>query len=75
VATNDSDADPQLFTATQVATRLGVSIGTVQGWIRRDENPLPSVQVGDSGRVRKVLVAEIDSWLKAEAERNPARRA
>ena len=59
----------QLITPKQAASRIGVSVATVKAWMRRSADPLPSVQVGTSGKFRKVLAAEIPSWLAAEASR------
>lgn len=63
---------PQLIYAHEAAERIGVSTTTVKAWMRRRENPLPSVQVGATGRVHKVIADEIDAWLAAEAARKTA---
>lgn len=60
----------QLITPAEAAKRIGVSHNTVRSWIRRAENPLPSVVVGQSGRNRKVITEAITPWLEAEAARN-----
>lgn len=59
----------QLISPAQAAKRMGVSLGMVYTWMRRAENPLPSVPVGKSGRNAKVVASQIDEWLAAEAER------
>jgi excisionase family DNA binding protein len=59
----------QLLSADEAAAQIGVSRSTVKAWIRRTEHALPSVQVGETGRVRKVVAGEIDAWLSAEAAR------
>lgn len=56
-----------LVSPAEAARRIGVSHATVRCWIRRADNPLPSVIVGASGRNRKVIVSEIDQWLSSEA--------
>lgn len=63
---------PQLIYAHEAAERIGVSTTTVKAWMRRRENPLPSVQVGATGRVHKVMADQIDAWLEAEAARKVA---
>lgn len=60
----------QLLTPMEAAKEIGVSLKTVQGWIRRAHDPLPSVAVGASGKHRRVLADMIFPWLEAEAERN-----
>lgn len=58
-----------LATAREVAESLGVSVRVVREWMRRANDPLPSVVVGSSGRFAKVIAAEVPGWLAAEAER------
>lgn len=62
----------QLISPREAADRIGVSVSTVKAWMRRSQDPLPSVQVGTSGKFRKVLAAEIPSWLTSEASRTKA---
>lgn len=59
----------QLISPRQAAERIGVSVATIKNWIHRSHQPLPSVQVGKSGRFHKVIATEIDGWLIAEASR------
>lgn len=61
----------QLLSTDEAAERIGVSRSTVKSWVHRSDHPLPSVQVGNTGRVRKVVASEIDPWLAAEAARKP----
>lgn len=71
----DQARSPQLIYAHEAAERIGVSTTTVKAWMRRAQNPLPSVQVGRTGRIHKVIADEIDAWLAAEAARKaPATR-
>lgn len=60
----------QLILAREAAERIGVSVATVKAWMRRGSNPLPSVQVGNSGVHRRVVASQITTWLEAEAARN-----
>lgn len=62
----------QLISPADAAKRMGVSLGMVYVWMRRADNPLPSVTVGRTGRNAKVVSAEIDNWLADEAARNAA---
>lgn len=62
----------KLLTPAEAAERIGVSITTVKEWMRRAAHPLPSMQVGKSGRVHRVIADEIDAWLVAEAARKAA---
>jgi excisionase family DNA binding protein len=59
----------QLISAREAAERIGVSTSTVKAWIQRADFPLPSVQVGESGRHYRVVATSISSWLDAEASR------
>ncbi len=58
-----------LISPAQAAKEIGVSVHTVKVWMRRADNPLPSVQVGNSGKFLKVIADEIPAWLSAEAQR------
>jgi len=58
-----------LISPREAAERIGVSLSTVKAWMRRAADPLPSIPVGSSGRFRKVVAAEIPSWLADEASR------
>lgn len=59
----------KLLTPREAAERIGVSVTTVKEWMRRAADPLPSMQVGHSGRVHRVVADQIDPWLVAEAAR------
>ena len=59
-----------LLTPRQVADELGVSLATVKSWMRRQADPLPSVVVGASGSHRRIVAAQLNPWLEAEAARN-----
>lgn len=58
-----------LITPAEAAKRIGVSIHMVKVWIWREEDPLPSVVVGKSGKVRRVIADQIVTWLSEEASR------
>ena len=62
----------QLISAKEAAARVGVSVATIKAWMRRAENPLPSIQVGTSGSHRRIVAGQIDPWLTAEASRTAA---
>lgn len=59
----------ELLSPREAAQAMGVSVATVKAWIRRNDNPLPAVQVGSSGRFYKVIAEQINPWLIAEASR------
>ena len=59
----------KLLTPGEAAERIGVSVTTIKEWMRRAADPLPSMQVGNSGRVHRIVADEIDAWLSAEAAR------
>lgn len=59
----------QLISPREAGEQIGVSLTTIKAWMRRAENPLPHVQVGSTGRVHKIVAAEINGWLTAEAAR------
>lgn len=59
-----------LLTPKQAAALIGnVNANKVREWMRRADDPLPSVPRGVSGRFRLVITDEIDSWLKREFDR------
>jgi transposase len=58
-----------LISPQEAAKQIGVSVHTIKVWMRRAEDPLPSVQVGESGKFLKVIASEIEPWLTAEASR------
>ena len=62
----------EVLSAPEAARLIGVSIHQVKAWMRRADDPLPSVLVGTSGRVRKVLAEQIVPWLGREAARGVA---
>ena len=66
----------EVLSAPEAARLIGVSIHQVKAWMRRADDPLPSVLVGASGRVRKVLAGQVAPWLGREAARGrpPAER-
>ena len=59
----------QLISPREAAERIGVSVATVKAWIHRQNDPLPAVPVGASGKFHKVIADQIDAWLIAEASR------
>lgn len=48
---------------------MGVSLTTVKAWMKRADHPLPSIQVGASGRHLRVVSDQIGPWLVSEAAR------
>ena len=58
-----------LLTMKDAAVLIGVSMHTVQSWVLRDTDPLPSLIVGKAGIQRRVITAAIEPWLEAESRR------
>lgn len=58
-----------LITVAEAAKRIGVSRSMVDVWIWREEDPLPSVPYGKSGKFRKVIADQIQGWLAEESSR------
>ena len=69
-----SQVEPATLTPPQVAKKIGVTDERVREWMRRADDPLPSIQVGASGRYRRVLADEVQPWLAREAERTRPHR-
>lgn len=63
-----------LISPAAAAKRIGVSLATVYAWVRRAEDPLPSVPVGETGRNVKVVASAIEPWLVAEAARKAGKK-
>jgi hypothetical protein len=59
----------ELCSPPDAARLIGTNVAQVKEWIRRADDPLPSVPVGKSGKFRKVLRDQIPAWLAREAER------
>ena len=62
----------QLISAREAALRIGVSTDTIKKWMHRSEHPLPNITIGATGKQHRVLAAEIETWLAAEAARKAA---
>jgi transposase len=60
----------ELLSPPQAARLIGVNVHQVKEWMRRGDDPLPSVPVGSSGKFRKVLREQIAEWLEREAGRS-----
>ena len=59
----------ELLSPPQAARLIGTNVAQVKEWMRRADDPLPSIAVGKSGKFRKVLREQIPAWLSHEAER------
>lgn len=59
----------ELLSPPEAARLIGTNVAQVKEWMRRRDDPLPSVPVGKSGKFRKVLRDQIPAWLAREAER------
>ncbi len=66
----------ELMSPPEAARLIGTNVAQVKEWMRRAEDPLPSIPVGKSGKFRKVLRDQIQGWLAREAGRpqTPAAR-
>lgn len=61
------------ITIDQAAKRIGVSRHVIREWVHRADHPLPSIQVGKTGRFLRIIADSIDPWLAAEAARKASR--
>ena len=59
----------QLLTPKEAAEMIGVSLTTIKTWMTRDQEPLPSVEVGDTGKHRRIVAELVQPWLAHEAQR------
>ena len=61
---------PQLLSPQDAAEFISASLAQVYVWMRRADDPLPSVPVGKSGKHRRVIAEQIQPWLDREARRD-----
>ena len=66
----DGSPRPRLLKPREAAEELSTNVAQVKEWMRRAEHPLPSIVVGQSGKFRKVVAAELDGWFAEEVKRN-----
>ena len=65
---NGNGAIPLLCYKMEEASKVaGVGVHTIQSWVRRKENPLPSFREG-----RRIVIPhdQLRAWLKEESERS-----
>lgn len=62
----------ELLSPPEAARLIGTTVAQVKEWMRRGDDPLPSIPVGKSGKFRKVLREQIPTWLEREAGRPQA---
>ena len=68
---------PKLMTIPKAAQVIGEDVETVRAWVVRAVDPLPSVVTSgaESQRMhRKVVMAEVDEWLRRQSQREGALR-
>lgn len=58
----------KLLKVAEAAELIGVSQRQIRAWLKVGIDPIPSVAVGDSGRVRLVIEDEVEEWLKRRSE-------
>jgi len=66
------EEQPKLLSIPKAAKAIGVDTAAVRAWVMRTVNPLPSVVSGEgTGKYvrRKVVMSEVDEWLRTEAQR------
>lgn len=63
----------ELLSPPEAARLIGTNVAQVKEWMRRVDDPLPSVPVGKSGKFRKVLRDQVTTWLEREASRGAPR--
>jgi excisionase family DNA binding protein len=59
----------KLLTPDEAAEIIGVGRRQIEEWIRRADDPLPSLSTGEAGSHRRIIADQIDAWLVREAER------
>ena len=60
----------ELVTAAEAAKTIGVSVNRVREFMRRANDPLPSIRVVEGGLRRLIVSEEIKPWLRRQAERD-----
>lgn len=60
----------KLVSPPEAARILGVHPEQVREWMRRADDPLPSVPVGSTGKHRRVVADSIPDWLARESARD-----
>ena len=63
----------KLVSPPEAARLIGVHPEQVREWMRREDDPLPSVPVGSTSKHRRVIADTIPDWLAREADRDRAR--
>lgn len=65
--------DRKLLSIPAAAKIIGVDKEEVRAWTRRAVDPLPTVLTGGTGRIYKVVAAEIDGWIERNMTRGTVR--
>ena len=65
--TKQKGASMRLLSIAETARRLGIGQETVTEWVRRSEDPLPSIPVGESGKFVRIIEGQIEPWLTRQA--------
>jgi hypothetical protein len=60
----------ELLTAAEAADIIGVTASRVREFMRRSDDPLPSILVTEGGSRRLVVADGIKPWLLRQAERD-----
>ena len=66
LAEQSSSDDLPCYNLKEAAARVGISVPTMQTWLRRAEHPVPHVRDGRTIRIPAFLLRE---WLTEEARR------
>ncbi len=64
----------ELVTAAEAAEIIGVTTNRVREYMRRADDPLPSMLVAEGGTRRLVVTEEIRPWVRRQAERDKPQR-
>ena len=59
---NQIPHEARLYTTAEVAVILGVSLRTVQAWIK--DNAIPHVRLGDAGRLVRIQGRDLDKFIQ-----------
>jgi hypothetical protein len=60
----------ELVSAAEAAEIIGVGVARVKEYMRRGVDPLPTMLVVAGGKKRLVVRAEIQPWVRRQAERD-----
>jgi excisionase family DNA binding protein len=61
---NPSTVNVVYLNIKQAAERLGISKRAFRSLIKNPINPIPHFRIGSSGRIVRIKIGDLDSWLE-----------